>query len=143
MIAPCIKLSNIRYVSRVKWSNPGKGVSPSSTPRCSSYWKESLLAALDYGRHLYLFDKKMISIFLKHLKYTIWNRQKIFLFIYNFKTKTYYWFIYMKLLGFEQRSSSSSSCRAASTDIPNHLSPLLPIIHHLRQVFRVTSCVFT
>ena len=37
----------------------------------------------------------------------------------------------------------SSSCRAASTDIPNPLSPLLPIIHCLRQVFRITSCVFT
>ena len=38
---------------------------------------------------------------------------------------------------------SSSSCRAASTDIPDPLSPLLPIIHRLRQVFRVTSCVLT
>ena len=37
--------------------------------------------------------------------------------------------------------SSSSSCRAASTDIPDPLSPLLPIIHRLQQVFRVTSCV--
>ena len=37
----------------------------------------------------------------------------------------------------------SSSCRAASTDIPDPLSPLLPIIHRLRQVFRVTSCVLT
>ena len=50
---PCLTLSNIRYVSRVKWSNPGKGVAPSPTPRCSSYWKESLLVALDYGRQLY------------------------------------------------------------------------------------------
>ena len=40
-------------------------------------------------------------------------------------------------------SSSSSSCGAASTDIPDHLSPLLPIIHRLRQVLRVTSCVLT
>ena len=40
-------------------------------------------------------------------------------------------------------SSSSSSSRAASTDIPDPLSPHLPIIHHLRQVFRVTSCVLT
>ena len=24
VIPPCLKLSNIRYVSRVKWSNPGK-----------------------------------------------------------------------------------------------------------------------
>ena len=31
----------------------------------------------------------------------------------------------------------SSSCRAASADIPDPLSPFLPIIHRLRQVFRV------
>ena len=54
LIPPCLTLSNIRYVSRVKWSNPGKGVAPSPTPRCSSYWKGSLLVALDYGRQLYL-----------------------------------------------------------------------------------------
>ena len=35
MMPPCLTLSNIRYVSRVKWSNPGKGVAPSPTP--SSY----------------------------------------------------------------------------------------------------------
>ena len=34
-----------------------------------------------------------------------------------------------------------SSCRAASTDIPDPFSPLLPIIHRLWQVFRVTSCI--
>ena len=27
----------IMYVSRVKWSNPGKGVVPSPTPSCSSH----------------------------------------------------------------------------------------------------------
>ena len=48
LIPPCLTLSNIRYVSRVKWSNPGKGVVPSPTLRCSSYWKGSLLVALDY-----------------------------------------------------------------------------------------------
>ena len=36
--------------------------------------------------------------------------------------------VYMKL-------ESSSSCRAANTDIPDPLSPLLPIIHRLWQVF--------
>ena len=40
-------------------------------------------------------------------------------------------------------SSSSSSCRAASADILDPLSPFLPIIHRLRQVLRVTSCVLT
>ena len=53
LIPPCLTLSNIRYAWRVKWSNTGKGVAPSPTPRCSSYWKESLLVALDYGRQLY------------------------------------------------------------------------------------------
>ena len=38
--------------SRVKWSNPGKGVAPSPIFRCSNYWKESHLVALDYGRQL-------------------------------------------------------------------------------------------
>ena len=38
---------------------------------------------------------------------------------------------------------SSSSCRAASTDIPDPLSPLLPIVHCLWQVFRATSCILT
>ena len=54
MIPLCLTLSIIRYVSRVKWSNPRKGVAPYSTPRCSSYWKGSLLVALDYSCHLYL-----------------------------------------------------------------------------------------
>ena len=38
-----------------------------------------------------------------------------------------------------QLKSSSSSCRAASTDIPDPLSPLLPNIHRLWQIFRATS----
>ena len=36
---PCLTLSNIRYISRVKWSNPGKGVAPSPTPWTGSNWK--------------------------------------------------------------------------------------------------------
>ena len=42
LIPPCLTLSIIRYVSRVKWINPGKGVVPSPTPWCSSYRKGSL-----------------------------------------------------------------------------------------------------
>ena len=37
----------------------------------------------------------------------------------------------------------SSSYRAASTDIPDPLSPLLPIIHRLWQVLMATSCILT
>ena len=39
--------------------------------------------------------------------------------------------------------SSSSSCRAISTDIPDSLSSLLPIVHCFRQVLRATSRIGT
>ena len=41
LMPPCITLSIKRYGPRVKWSNPGKGVAPFPTPRCSYYWKGS------------------------------------------------------------------------------------------------------
>ena len=44
---------------------------------------------------------------------------------------------------YDEISSSSSSCRATSTDIPDPLSPLLPIAHRPRQVFRITSRILT
>ena len=50
LIPPCLTLSNIRYISRVKWSHTGKGVAPSPTFRCSSYWPSG---CLDYGHQLY------------------------------------------------------------------------------------------
>ena len=37
LIPPCLTLNNVRYVSRVKWRNPGNGVAPSPTPLCHSY----------------------------------------------------------------------------------------------------------
>ena len=37
LIPPGLTLSIIRYVSRVKWSNPGKGVVPSPTPWSPTY----------------------------------------------------------------------------------------------------------
>ena len=55
LISPCLTLSIIRYVSRVKWSNPRKGVAPFPTARCSSYWKGNLHVTLDYGRQLDFF----------------------------------------------------------------------------------------
>ena len=52
LMPPCLTLSIMRYGSRVKWSNPGKGIAPSSTPWCSSYRKGSLRVTPDYGRQL-------------------------------------------------------------------------------------------
>ena len=51
---PCLTLSIIRYISRIKWSNPGNGVTLSLIRWCCSYWKGSLLATLDNGHQLYL-----------------------------------------------------------------------------------------
>ena len=49
LIPPCLTLSIMRCVLRVKCSNPGKGVTTSPTPRFSSYWKGSFLVALNYS----------------------------------------------------------------------------------------------
>ena len=54
LMPPCLTLNIIRHGSRVKWSNPWKGVASSSTLWCNSYRKESLPVTLDYGRQLYL-----------------------------------------------------------------------------------------
>ena len=64
LIPPCLTFSDIRYVSRVKWSNPGKGVAHYPTPRCSCYWKGSLLFALDNGRQLSISFLPSLSVLL-------------------------------------------------------------------------------
>ena len=63
----CLTLSIIRYVSRVKWSNPGKGVAPSPTPRCSSYWKGSLLFTLDYSHQQLFIEVVKFSLHFEFL----------------------------------------------------------------------------
>ena len=45
--------------------------------------------------------------------------------------------------GKQHNNSSSSSCRAGSTDIPDPLSPLLPFLHRPWQVFRTASRILT
>ena len=62
MVLDASLLNTRQYVSRVRWRNPWKGVVPSLTPRCSSYWKGSLLVALDYGRQVYFFTYIYIYI---------------------------------------------------------------------------------
>ena len=54
LIAPCLALSIIRYGSRVKGSNSGKGVAPFPTPRWSSYWKGSLWVTLNSNHKIFI-----------------------------------------------------------------------------------------
>ena len=65
LMPTCLAISMIKYGSRVKWVNPGKGVAPSPTYRCSSYRKGGLRVTLDYGRQLYLLYFYPIRIILK------------------------------------------------------------------------------
>ena len=62
LMSTCLTLSITRYVSRLKWSNPGKGVVPFPTPRCSSYRKRNLLVILDYSwPTLQLVDQEVLN----------------------------------------------------------------------------------
>ena len=72
LMLPCLILSIIRYGSRVKWSNSGKGVAPSPRPRCSSDWKGSLRVTLDYGYQLYFYFTFQLHAYAK-LNCLKWN----------------------------------------------------------------------
>ena len=72
----------------------------------------------------------------------IYVRMCVYTFIHTPHTNTHthththtYIYIYIYI--------SSSTCHAASTDIPDPLSPLFPIVHRLWQVFKATSRILT
>ena len=52
--ASLLNTQNYKVWINGTWSNPGRVVAPSPTPRCSSYWKRSLLVVLDYGQPTYI-----------------------------------------------------------------------------------------
>ena len=64
LIPPCLTLSDIRYGSRVKWSNLGKGVTPSPTPWCSNYRKGNIRVTLDYGRQHFIYMLLLLNKYL-------------------------------------------------------------------------------
>ena len=64
LILPCLTFSIMRYVSRVEWSNPGKGVVPFPTPRCSpQLWglPTYIYADVCVDTHMYL---KLINLLI-------------------------------------------------------------------------------
>ena len=80
-LIPCLTLSIIRLVSRVKWINSGKGVEHSFITRYSSYWKGSLRVALDDGRlryiyiyiYIYIYTKLYIYFMLRFGLFSLYN----------------------------------------------------------------------
>ena len=60
----CLTLSIIRYGSRVKWNNPGKGVAAFTTPWCSSYRKGNLRVTSKYGHQLYFISHTKLELLI-------------------------------------------------------------------------------
>ena len=73
---PCLTLSIIRYGSRVKWSNPGNGESPSPTPWCSCYRKGSLRVTLDCARQLIYIYNCILQLLHRQLDFIVYNNTK-------------------------------------------------------------------
>ena len=58
LISPCLTLSIVRYISRIKWSNLRKGVVPFPTPQCSNYWKR------DPSGHPWLWSPTLLTLYI-------------------------------------------------------------------------------
>ena len=95
-------------------------------------WDEALLKSGDWPTYLW---EELMTIFLNF-------GRRLFCFICTLHLN-YLLFFARKEAVQLVKSSSSSSRRAACKHILDRLSPLFPIVHHLRQVFWVTSCVLT
>ena len=79
LMPPCLTLSIIRYGSRVKWSNPGKGVAPSPTPRCSKLSKRepsTMVANFTYlliSYYIYVAGARETDEFMPFLRGLVWR----------------------------------------------------------------------
>ena len=60
LMPPCLTLSIITYISRVKLSNPRKGVAPFPTLQRSSYCKESLRVTLNCQLYLLTYPNAIL-----------------------------------------------------------------------------------
>ena len=82
LMLPCLAVSIIRFGSRVKWSNPGRGVASFPTPRCPRYWKGNLQVTLNHSHQLYFtYDNnrytKHSSLWIISILMIIKNTRKI------------------------------------------------------------------
>ena len=115
LVPPCLTFSIIRYKSRVNTKIHGLRLYLGVV----AIEKESHLVSLDSG-----WSPNLLSKYKQFTKRSISLKDEI-------------------LFGSKWTGESSSSYRAGSTDIPDPLSPLLPIVHRPRQVFRTTTCILT
>ena len=100
-----------------------------TTVFCS--WIECVICKPQSSTHSFL----CVYIYIKKLYIFIYMIIFILSLSLSLSLSLYIKFLYIYI--------SSSSWHAASTDIPDPLSPCLPIIHRIRQVFRVTARIIT
>ena len=67
LMPPCLTVSIIRYGSRVKWCNPGKGVAPSPIPWCSSYRKGAFGSPSTLVANFTLYVSKPVPLYQTHV----------------------------------------------------------------------------
>ena len=93
--------------------------------------------------YMYIYIYKFITLYTRTYIYTY---IQCYIYLYIDVYIQIYIRIYLYIYIYIYIYISSSSCRAGSTDIPDPLSPLLPIVHRPRQVFRTTDiaaeCMF-
>ena len=94
-------------------------------------WRYKLLFQISYNVPICAIIKDDLCLFLREIFEMFLSFTQLLLLIKVLSTIS------------QHGPSSSLSCRAASTDIPDPLLPLLSIIHRLWQVFRATSHILT
>ena len=124
------------------WVAVGAFLSPRRLGKCMHVYIYAY-AHVYIHTHRHIYINLYIFIYPEKLIYTcIHIYIYIYIYIYNVCVCVCV-HAHVPILKHMSWSSSSSSCRAASTDIPDPLSPLLPIIHRIWQFFRATSRILT
>ena len=143
LMPPCLTLSIMRYISRVKWSTPGKGVAPSLTPRCSSYWKGSLWIALDYSCQPYLLTLLSTAVFLesRFLCFSVENIKSLKLSKLLTKLMSYLVSISLLFFLFFLKNKQTWACKYGCVHLAYHLLLLLWRIARSRVTFLRPQCL--
>ena len=78
LIPPCLTLSNIRYISRVKWSNPGKDGCNPIIKGSSTFLAQGIQSLIQESKGVQMTKKKKINshgnnhnLLMRHLMFAI------------------------------------------------------------------------
>ena len=125
LMPPCLTLSIIRYGSRVKWSNPEKGVAPSPTPWCSK------LSKRQPSGHPRLWSPTLLLLLLTYLETKSFKtvqakfRRKFNLINYSQKSQIHSWVHKLQTTGsvnnFSKKVKNPKSCKKLTARCPDNV----------------------